>query len=152
MLRYQFPVFMADSTEVIPPGNCFCFYFCCQKEPKKAIPVFHSINRALQKGSCSKKKKWRLKIISDVKKKNKAGSIREGFIKSTVSEVLLLWLIIVLPVQNRCLLEPLFHLKKFSWKKPQALCTEQRPMALLCLKPCVHCYNHIQKCLSCLKG
>lgn len=81
---------MADSTEVIPPGNCFCFYFCCQKEPKKAIPVFHSINRALQKGSCSKKNNMKIKNHFRCQKKNKAGSIREGFIKSTVSEVLLL--------------------------------------------------------------
>ena len=82
--------------------------------------------------------------------KNKAGNIREGFIKSAVSEVFII--IILLPVQNRCLLEQLFHLKKFSWKKPEVLCTEQRPMALLYLKACMHCYNNIHECLSCLKG
>ena len=34
-----------------------------------------------------------------------------------MSEVFII--IILLPVQNRCLLEQLFHLKKFSWKKPE---------------------------------
>lgn len=60
--------------------------------------------------------------------------------------------IIVLPAQNRCLLEQLFHLRTFSWQKPQVLCTEQRPMAFLELKTLVQFYNNIYKCLSCFKG
>lgn len=79
--------------------------------------------------------------------KNKANKIREGFVKSMVHEVF----IILLSTQNRYFLEQLFHVRKFSWQKPQVLCTKIS-MAVLELKTLMNFYKNIYKCLSCVRG